>query len=68
MWNKSERAGHVEQAKGKVKQAVGTLTRNDELKAEGRVDEVAGKVQTAVGRTARKAGEAIASVAKSVKR
>lgn len=40
-----ERAqGTVDQAKGRVKQAVGTLTRNDDLKAEGQVDETVGKV------------------------
>ena len=29
MWNKIERRGAVNQAKGKVKQAVGTLRRTD---------------------------------------
>jgi uncharacterized protein YjbJ (UPF0337 family) len=50
MWNKSERQGKVDQAKGKVKQAVGTLTRNGELRAEGQADETVGKVEAAVGR------------------
>jgi uncharacterized protein YjbJ (UPF0337 family) len=45
MWNKNERKGKVDQAKGKVKQTVGTLTRNDDLKAEGQVDETVGKVE-----------------------
>jgi uncharacterized protein YjbJ (UPF0337 family) len=68
MWNKNERNGKVDQAKGKVKQAVGTLTRNDDLKAEGQVDETVGKLEAAVGRTTRKAGNAIKGVGKSVKR
>jgi len=68
MWNKNERHGKVDQAKGKVKQAVGTLTRNDDLKAEGQADETVGKVEAAVGRTRRKTGEAITRVAKAVKR
>jgi uncharacterized protein YjbJ (UPF0337 family) len=68
MWNKNERAGTVDQAKGKVKQAVGTLTGNDDLKAEGEVDETVGKVEAAVGRTRRKAGDAITRVGKAVKR
>ena len=68
MWNKSERKGTVDQAKGKVKQAVGTLTGNDDLKAKGRVDETVGKVEAAVGRTGRKAGDAITRVGKAVKR
>jgi uncharacterized protein YjbJ (UPF0337 family) len=40
----------------KVKQAVGTLTRNHDLKAAGRIDEAVGKVEAAVGRTNRKTG------------
>jgi uncharacterized protein YjbJ (UPF0337 family) len=68
MWNKNERNGKVDQAKGKVKQAVGTLTGDDELKAEGQVEETVGKGEAAVGRMGRKAGDAIARVAKAVKR
>ena len=67
MWNKNERTGNLDQAKGKVKQAVGTVTGNDKLKAEGHVDETVGKVEVAVGRTSRKAGDAITRVAKAVK-
>lgn len=67
MWNKNERNGNVDQAKGKVKQAVGAITGNEKLKAEGRVDEVVGKVEAAVGRTSRKAGDVIARVGKAVK-
>jgi uncharacterized protein YjbJ (UPF0337 family) len=68
MWNKNERKGKVDQVKGKVKQAVGTLTRNDDLKTEGQVDEIEGKIEAAVGRTSRKAGDAITRVGKAVKR
>ncbi len=68
MWNKNERQGKVDQVKGKVKQAVGTLTRSDELKAEGRVDETVGKVKAAIGRTSRKTGDAITRVGNAVKR
>jgi len=42
MWNKTERDGKVDQAKGKVKQAVGTVVGDDTLKAEGQVDEAVG--------------------------
>jgi uncharacterized protein YjbJ (UPF0337 family) len=38
MWNKTERKGKIDQTKGKVKQAVGTLTRDDDVKVEGQVD------------------------------
>jgi uncharacterized protein YjbJ (UPF0337 family) len=44
MWNKNERAGKVDQAKGKVKQAVGALTGDKKLRAEGQVEETVGKV------------------------
>ena len=67
MW-KSERQGMVDQAKGKVKQAVGTLTSDDDLKAEGEVDQTVGKVESAVGSMGRKTDDAIASAGKAVKR
>ena len=68
MWNKNERNGKADQAKGRVKQAVGTLTGNDDLKAEGQVDETVGKVEAAVGRASRKTGDAITRVGNAVKR
>jgi uncharacterized protein YjbJ (UPF0337 family) len=67
MWNKNERAGKADQAKGQVKQVVGTLTGNDKLKAEGQVDEAVGNVAAAVGRASRKTGNAITRVGKAVK-
>jgi len=36
---------NADQAKGRVKQAVGDLTDDEDLKKEGRADEVAGKVK-----------------------
>jgi uncharacterized protein YjbJ (UPF0337 family) len=68
MWNRNERDGEIDQAKGKVKQAVGDLTDNDKLRAEGAVDETAGKAKTAVGGVQKKVGAAIESVGKAVKR
>ena len=68
MWNKNERDGKIDQVKGKAKQAVGTLTKDPDLKAEGQVDEASGKVQAAVGRLGRTAGDAIEKVGKAVKR
>jgi uncharacterized protein YjbJ (UPF0337 family) len=35
IWNKNERDGKIDQAKGKVKQAVGDLTGNDKLRLTG---------------------------------
>jgi uncharacterized protein YjbJ (UPF0337 family) len=68
MWNKNERDGKIDQAKGKVKQTVGELTGNDKLKAEGQVDETVGKAKTAVGGAQKKVGAAIESVGKAAKR
>ncbi|MEP7203596.1 MAG: CsbD family protein [Ilumatobacteraceae bacterium] len=35
----------LDQAKGRIKQAAGDLTDNDDLKSEGKLDEKAGKVK-----------------------
>jgi uncharacterized protein YjbJ (UPF0337 family) len=42
-------SGKSDQAKGRVKQAAGDLTDNDDLKREGKADETAGKVKEAIG-------------------
>jgi uncharacterized protein YjbJ (UPF0337 family) len=41
-------SGEGDQAKGRIKQAIGDLTDDDELKREGKVDEGAGKAKKAV--------------------
>lgn len=41
-------SGQSDEAKGRVKQAVGDLTDDKDLKREGKVDEGAGKVKQAV--------------------
>ena len=38
----------VDEAKGRVKEAVGDLTDNDDMKREGKVDKVAGKAKGAI--------------------
>jgi uncharacterized protein YjbJ (UPF0337 family) len=67
MWNKNERDGHVDQAKGRVKQAVGDLTGNDKLRTEGKVDETVGEAKVAVGMAQKKVGAAIDSIGKAAK-
>ena len=67
MWNRNERQGKAGQTKGKIKQAVGTVTGDDKLKAEGQVDEAVEDVKVAVGRATRKAGDAIEVIGKAVK-
>ena len=66
MLNKNEINGTVDQAKGKVKQAVGTLTGNDGLKAEGQADEVVGKVESVVGGAIRKVEDETTRIRKAV--
>ncbi|MGE5243183.1 MAG: CsbD family protein [Betaproteobacteria bacterium] len=68
MWNKTEREGTADQAKGKIKQAVAAVTDDKDLKAEGETDEAVGKVKSAVGEISRKAGDAISKVGNAVKR
>jgi len=41
-------SGEGDQAKGRIKQAVGDLTDDKDLKREGKVDETAGKVKEGV--------------------
>ena len=67
MWNQNERDGKIDKAKGKVKQVVGGLTHDEDLKAEGQGDEAVGNVEEAVGQVRRKAGEAIEKVKRAVK-
>jgi uncharacterized protein YjbJ (UPF0337 family) len=41
----SNMSGEMDQAKGRMKQAVGDLTDDKDLKAEGKADETGGKVK-----------------------
>ena len=47
--------GTMDEAKGRVKEAAGDLTDNQDLKNEGKVDRASGKVKDAVGDIADKA-------------
>ena len=47
--------GTVDEAKGRMKEAAGDLTGNQDLKDEGKVDRASGKVKGAVGDVADKA-------------
>jgi len=49
MPNKDQVDGAGKQIKGAVKDAVGGLTGNTKLQAEGKIDKAAGKVQSKVG-------------------
>lgn len=47
--NKDQVEGVGKQAKGAVKDAVGGLTGNTKLQAEGKIDKAAGQVQKGLG-------------------
>ena len=66
--NRDEFEGKKEQLKGKVKQAAGDLTDDDQLHDEGVADEAAGDVQEGFGRARRKVGKAIEDLGDSIKR
>ena len=68
MLNKDERNGKFEQAKGRVKQAVGDLTGNKHLRTEGQVDEAKGKVKEAVGSVRHAIVDAADKISKAAKR
>jgi uncharacterized protein YjbJ (UPF0337 family) len=55
-------SGEFDQAKGRVKQAVGDLTDDDELEREGETDEAAGKVKEAIGKGKERLEEAVDDV------
>ena len=53
--------GAKDDAKGRIKEAGGSLTGDDSLKREGKVDKASGKVKDAVGGVSDKAKDAVNS-------
>ena len=51
--------GSKDDAKGRLKEAGGSLTGDDSLKREGKVDKASGKVKDAVGGASDKAKDAV---------
>jgi uncharacterized protein YjbJ (UPF0337 family) len=43
-------SGTTDQIKGRVKEAAGVLTNDDDLKAEGQLDQTTGKIKNAVAK------------------
>ena len=58
----------LDQAKGRVKQAAGDLTDNDDLKKEGRRDETAGKAKEGLENVKDHLENAVDKVRNAVKR
>lgn len=52
-------SGKADEAKGRVKEAAGALTDNDQLRREGKIDQAAGKVKQAAEKTVDKVKDAI---------
>jgi uncharacterized protein YjbJ (UPF0337 family) len=52
-------AGRSDQMKGKIKEAVGDLTGNDDLKSEGKADRQAGEAKAKVGEVEEKVEDVI---------
>lgn len=57
--HKDEVKGVGKQAKGAVKDAVGGLTGNEKLQAEGKLDKAVGKVQQKVGEAKKRTRDAL---------
>ena len=51
--------GTIDKAKGRLKEAAGALTDDDELKNEGKVDQAIGKAKTAAGKVLDKAKDLV---------
>lgn len=57
----------IDKTKGKIKQAIGAVTGNEQLEDEGKRDELAGKVEGAIAdvkKTVKDAGQTIAHAVK----
>ncbi len=55
-------AGEFDEAKGRVKEAAGDLTDDDDLKAEGKVDKASGKLKGKIDDLKDKAEDAVEKV------
>ena len=58
----------LDQAKGRIKQAAGDLTDNDDLKREGKADENAGKAKEFLGDVKDKLDDGVDKVKDALKR
>jgi uncharacterized protein YjbJ (UPF0337 family) len=68
MMNDDELRGKADQVKGRVKDAVGRATGDEQLRDEGAADEASGKVQETLGKARRKVGETIEDIGEDIKR
>jgi uncharacterized protein YjbJ (UPF0337 family) len=66
--NRDEFEGRKESVKGRVKEAAGTLTGDEELEREGAEERAEGEAQETIGKARRKVGEAIEEFGQKIKR
>lgn len=60
--------GKADEGKGRVKEAAGSLTGDDDMKNEGKADQAGGKAKQKVGDAADKVGDAVGGAAKAAKK
>jgi len=68
MWNKDEVRGKVDRAKGRVKESIGEMNNDEQLRNEGIDDQAAGDVEETFGKGRRKVGEAIKDLGNKIGR
>lgn len=66
--NKDEMEGKYDQAKGSIKEGLGRLIGDDDMRAEGSADKIKGDVKEGWGGTKRKVGDALEDVGDAIKR
>ena len=66
--NEDEVEGKYEQVKGSVKEGLGNITGDDDLRDEGAADKLKGDVQEGWGGAKRKVGDALEDVGDAIKR
>ncbi|HEX8706617.1 MAG TPA: CsbD family protein [Pyrinomonadaceae bacterium] len=66
--NKDEVEGHLDQAKGSIKEHVGRATGDREMEDEGTADRAGGKVQEGFGEAKRKVGDAVRDVGDAIRK
>ena len=66
--NRDEREGKEKNVAGRIKEATGALTGNEDLEKRGADERAEGEAQGELGRARRKVGEAIEELGEDVKR
>jgi len=61
-------SGRTDVVKGRIKEAAGALTGNDELREEGKADQAVGKTKQAVQKAVAKVEKAAAKVVDNVRK